>query len=88
MIIGLFLRHYKIYNNVNFIPVAHSTDSGLSLFVGNNGVGKSSILEALNTFFNNGYWNKSKKEKNDQTFLCPCVLINKDEFNFFVKTMK
>ncbi|WP_353144180.1 AAA family ATPase [Acinetobacter pragensis] len=85
MIIGLFLRHYKIYNNVNFIPVAHSTDSGLSLFVGNNGVGKSSILEALNTFFNNGYWNKSKKEKNDQTFLCPCVLINKDEFNFFCK---
>lgn len=83
MIIGLFLRHYKIYNNVNFIPVANQFESTLSLFVGNNGVGKSSILEALNTFFNNGYWNRTKNEKQDQTFLCPCILIKKDEFNSF-----
>jgi len=83
MIIGLFLRHYKIYNNVNFIPVANQFESTLSLFVRNNGVGKSSILEALNTFFNNGYWNRTKNEKQDQTFLCPCILIKKDEFNSF-----
>lgn len=80
MIIGLIKRHYKIYNNINFIPISSSLDNSLSLFIGNNGVGKSSILESINTFFNNGYWNRSKNEKQDQTFICPVFLIKKSEF--------
>lgn len=83
MIIGLFLRHYKIYNNINNIPISNNLQNKLSLFIGNNGVGKSSILEALNTFFNNGYWNRTKGEKQDQTFICPIFLINKEKFNNF-----
>ena len=81
MIIGLFLRHYKIYNNLNFIPITNYKDNKLSLFVGSNGVGKSSILEALNTFFNNGYWNRTKNEKKNQAFICPIFIINKEKIN-------
>lgn len=83
MIIGLTLRHYKCYNNLNYIPITNKNSNSLSLFVGNNGVGKSSILEALNTFFNNGYWNRTKGEKQDQTFICPIFSIKKSGYNKF-----
>lgn len=83
MIVGLTVRHYKSYNNVNYIPIVNHRVSKMSVFVGNNGVGKSSILEALDTFFNNGYWNKTKNEKQDQTFICPVFLFKKEAFNKF-----
>lgn len=81
MIIGLSVRHYKSYNNVNYIPISNQKENKMSLFVGNNGVGKSSILEALDTFFNGSYWNKTKNEKQDQTFICPIFLVKKDTVN-------
>ncbi|WP_419722663.1 AAA family ATPase [Sphingobacterium multivorum] len=59
MIIGLSLRHFKSYNNVNYIPITIHRQNKMSMFVGNNGVGKSSILEAFDTFFNGAYWNKT-----------------------------
>ncbi|PRD56715.1 AAA family ATPase [Sphingobacterium gobiense] len=77
MILGLSVRHYKSYNNVNYIPITNQVVNRMSMFVGNNGVGKSSILEALDTFFNGGYWNKTKNEKQDQTFICPLFLVRR-----------
>ena len=57
MIFSLFLRNYKTYRGWNFIPV--SNGEHFSAFVGENGVGKSSILEALDVYFNshNSDWN-------------------------------
>lgn len=81
MILSILKRHYKSYNNINYIPISTGPNNNFSLFVGNNGVGKSSILEALNTFFNNGYWNKTKNEKKDDTFVCPIFFINKKKFS-------
>lgn len=52
MIAGLFLRNYKIYSGINFIPFMEKDKDKLNLFIGNNGAGKSSILEGLDTFFN------------------------------------
>lgn len=83
MITGLILRHYKIYKALNYIPVSDRRENNFSIYVGNNGVGKSSILEALNTFFNNGIWNKHKEGKQDETFICPVCLIKKTELNSF-----
>ncbi len=80
MLIGIILRHYKIYSNVNFIPINLKASNSFTMFIGNNGVGKSSILESLSAFFNNGYWNRSKNEKQDQTFICPVFLIKKEDF--------
>ena len=51
MIIGVFLRYIKTYQGINYIPLTNG-DSFCGL-VGNNGVGKSSILESLDCFFNN-----------------------------------
>lgn len=55
MIIGLFLRNFKTYSGINYIPLTYNQNfCGL---VGNNGIGKSSVLEALDCFFNNKQWN-------------------------------
>ncbi|MCE5221787.1 MAG: ATP-binding protein [Clostridium sp.] len=79
MIAGLFLRHYKIYQGLYFIPICNDYNNKYSEFIGDNGVGKSSVLEALNTFFNNEYWNKNKFGKKDEAFIAPIFLLKKDE---------
>ncbi|WP_346917376.1 AAA family ATPase [Clostridium sp.] len=81
MIAGMFVRHYKIYQGVYFIPICNDYNKKYSVFIGNNGVGKSSVFEALNTFFNNGYWNKNKQGKKDEAFIAPLFLIEKKKFN-------
>ena len=55
MVIGLFLKNYKVYNGLKFIPLSNGTY--FSALFGPNGVGKSSVLEALDTFFNDREWN-------------------------------
>lgn len=52
MISGILLRHYKNYGNLKFIPICDSTEYMYSVYVGNNGVGKSAILEALDVVLN------------------------------------
>ncbi|WP_455810617.1 ATP-dependent nuclease [Clostridium butyricum] len=79
MIIGLFIRHYKVYQGVNYIPICDDYDNKFTSFIGDNGVGKSSTLEALNTYFNNGYWNITKATKKSQAFIAPVFLIKKTD---------
>ena len=38
------LRHYKNYENVNFLPISDNVDCKYTVYVGNNGVGKSGIF--------------------------------------------
>lgn len=47
MIAAVLLRHYKNYGNVKFVPICDNANYRYSVYVGNNGVGKSAILEAL-----------------------------------------
>ena len=55
MIIGTLLRNYKCYSGINYIPVSNGTK--FNAFIGENGAGKSTVLEALDVFFNGGAWN-------------------------------
>lgn len=73
MIIGLEVRHYKAYGNINFIPIG--AEHNFVAFAGENGVGKSSILEALDTFFNDRNWLLTKKERSEDAYICPLFLI-------------
>ncbi|AHK51303.1 hypothetical protein AJ82_20920 [Bacillus velezensis TrigoCor1448] len=75
MIVGMLCRHYKIYQGINFIPIGNDYENPFTLFIGNNAVGKSSVLESLNTFFNNAYWNQTKNTKVDEAFIAPIFLI-------------
>ncbi|MFD0960223.1 ATP-dependent endonuclease [Paenibacillus chungangensis] len=79
MIVGLLCRHYKIYQGLYFIPICDDYETPFSLFIGNNAVGKSSVLESLNTFFNNTNWNRTKGTKADETYIAPVFLIKKSD---------
>lgn len=67
MIAGVFLRNYKTYQGINYVPI--TDEDKFCGLVGDNGIGKSSVLESLDTFFNGKPWNfntvtkKSGKKK-------------------------
>lgn len=83
MIVGLFLRNYKCYSNINFIPFLKDVDENLNIFIGENGIGKSSILEGLDCILNEvepRTWETTIGQKKDRTFICPVFLIKKSLF--------
>ncbi len=84
MIAGLLVRGYKVYNNVKFIPFFELIHENLKLFIGPNGVGKSSILESLDIFFNNAKW-KQQVERTDG-YVAPLLLIDRNKINKFSET--
>jgi Fe-S cluster assembly ATPase SufC len=76
MILGIGLKNYKIYKNVQYIPI--SLGASFSAFLGPNGIGKTSIFEAIDRFFNGGDWivnNEAKKTSDDSAFVSPLFLI-------------
>lgn len=84
MIVGLFLSNYKCYKNLNFIPFIENTKEKLNIFIGENGAGKSSVLEALHCIMNKvdpEKWETSIGQRRDRTFIGPVFLIKKAEFS-------
>lgn len=88
MILGLFLRSFKAYRSLYFIPVATSSENLFSMYVGENGVGKSAILEAFDTFFNQGKWNVHKQGKKEECFVAPVLMIPKALFDAKISNAK
>lgn len=103
MITSIFLRHFKIYKGINFIPL--SEGNGFTSIIGENGVGKSSVLEALDFSFNklnSQGWpinNEAKYEGisgENFPYIAPVFLIKKDnlrqtkkdDLDFFQKAEK
>ncbi len=82
MIIGIFLRHIKAYKGIKYVPIGEKYN--FASYIGENGVGKSSILQGLNAFFNDTDYpiNKSSlNEGNSQNFpyFTTIFLIQKDK---------
>lgn len=86
MIISIFLRHFKIYKGINYLPISEGV--GFSSIIGENGCGKSSILEALDFCFNKKGatdWPINNEAKSDGIsgdnfpFIVPVFLIQKDK---------
>ena len=76
MIAAILIRNYKNYANLNFIPIANDIENMFSMFIGNNGVGKSAVLEAID-FFNNRTWNVTQGTKKTEAYVCPLFLVPK-----------
>ena len=85
MLIGCLLRHFKIYENVVFTPISLGIEGSFSVFTGNNGVGKSSILEAVNHFFNHTGWLINTHGKKQEAYIAPIFLIKKEDFKSEIK---
>lgn len=88
MLIGVFLRHFKIYKGARYIPFGINELENFNLFIGQNGAGKSSILESLDSFFNNNEFIVHFSEKKNEAFVAPAFLIKKDELNKFDKQVQ
>tara|TARA_R110000744_G_scaffold373961_1_gene486427 strand:- start:606 stop:2528 length:1923 start_codon:yes stop_codon:yes gene_type:complete len=84
MIIGTILRNFKTYSGINYVPITHGENfCGL---VGNNGIGKSSVLEALDSFFNSKSWNfniitKKSGFTTTRPHITPIFLIKKESIS-------
>lgn len=80
MISGIYLKNYKCYQKTIFVPV-FNTGSNFVIYLGDNGVGKSAILEALNNFFSkkpNWSRNRDSKKGATESFVAPIFWIKKD----------
>lgn len=71
MIIGIFLRHIKVYKGINYIPIGEKHN--FVAFAGENGVGKSTILQGLNSFFNEKDYSINKMLL---TMACPVTIFH------------
>jgi predicted ATP-dependent endonuclease of OLD family len=84
MIVGILLRYIKTYQGINYIPI--TTKDNFCGFVGNNGIGKSSVLEALDCFFNDKSWNYNITTKRSglsttKPLITPIFLILKEKIS-------
>lgn len=86
MIVGMYIRHIKAYKGIKYIPIGHRYN--FVSYLGENGIGKSSILETLDCFFNNKNYpiNKSAlkdgiKTKSNEPFVTPIFLIEKSKIH-------
>lgn len=92
MIVGIFLRHIKTYKGINFVPL--SDGEKFCGLVGNNGIGKSTVLEALDKIFlANKEWNinlSHNKSLDDSNipYIVPIFLIKKDKIKFDTKELE
>ncbi len=82
MLVATFIRYFKVYRGINFIPVTFS--DRFSAYIGENGVGKSSVLEALDCYFNGGDWNiniesKEKGYKERDPYISPLFMMEKSK---------
>lgn len=80
MLIGTFINGYKSYDRAFFLPISQSVKEKYSTYIGNNGVGKSAILESLDVFFNERPWNISRGATREEIYISPVFLINKRKF--------
>ncbi len=86
MIVGLIVRSFKIYSAWTFVPI--SCGDYFTAFIGDNGVGKSSVLEALDFYFNKHIqqWNynhtsiKGGLHKSPPE-ICPIFIFKKKDIN-------
>lgn len=85
MIISVILRHFKIYKGLNYIPLSDGTN--FTSILGENGAGKSSILESLDCYFNKkpfADWSINLEAKaegstgENSPHIVPIFLIKKD----------
>lgn len=56
MILAAILRNFKCYKGINIIPFNNGSLDCMNIIIGNNGVGKSAVLEGINTLFNDAQW--------------------------------
>lgn len=89
MILSALLKNFKCYKGINILPFSDDEPNYLNLIIGNNGVGKSAILEGLDTLFNDAHWivNNDSKSKEDSQ-VGALFLLEKNRVNLILDSWK
>ena len=87
MIYGLFINGYKSYSSTQYIQLSKNSNSQFTAVLGQNGVGKSAILESIDYFFNGKVdWNKNKTSSLEDTFVSIAFKIEIEKFNSYIES--
>lgn len=80
MILAAILRNYKCFKGINIIPFSDGNLDSLNIIIGNNGVGKSAVLEGINTLFHESPWivNNEIRGKKEDVSVGAVMLIEKN----------
>ncbi|WP_415885327.1 AAA family ATPase [Neptuniibacter sp. QD37_6] len=80
MLVSVFISYFKTFKGNKYIPL--SQGERFSALIGENGAGKSSILESLNCLFNRAEWNINNqgKRSGSPAHVVGIFLIRKDSF--------
>lgn len=82
MILGAILRNYKCYLGIHYISFYENERHNLNVIIGDNGVGKSTILEAMDSFFNEGTsWIVNSEASYKDSSVGVVLLVEKDKLN-------
>lgn len=78
-IVAIALRNYKCYQGIHLIRFFSDDEKFIGL-IGENGVGKSAVLQALNSFFTGQNWirNKTGKKGESECGVAPIVVCDTD----------
>ncbi len=80
MILGAILRNYKCYSGIHYIPFYKDKEQKLNVIIGDNGVGKSTILESLDSLFNEGtQWIVNSDSSSHDSSVGALFLFEKDK---------
>lgn len=79
MLLGLIIRNLKSYETNHYVKVINNKPNNLSFYVGINGVGKSAVLEAIDSFFNQQDWNYTKGQKRDDVEISLVFAVEKSK---------
>lgn len=75
MIYSVQIKNYKIYHKNTFVQLG-TFGNPFSAVIGKNGVGKSTVLESLDTMFNSRGWNLNSKNKKSSAYVSIVFEVN------------
>lgn len=82
MIIGCFINNFKSYSSSDYVNLANISKIKFSAIIGNNGAGKSTILEALNYFFKQSDWIENNENQRVEGYVSGVFKIKKTVLTF------
>ena len=86
MVLAAILRNFKCYKGIHVVPFCDDDVFDMNIIIGDNGVGKSAILEGLDTFFNDAPWivNNDLKGKKTEVSVGVVMLVLKNFVDGFL----